>query len=395
MSTPPSDQTITAYALGELAADEAAEMDNAVAQDPELAAEVEQIRSLQIHLTETLIIAPDHLSPQHREQILTATRASSAEAKIVSIKTWLFTLSAAAVLTFAFFFPQGVKKDSPIASTNPPSQTTPTPPIAPTPVIEAPAENLPPKVARHAGRVAQQPSLDLPIYTEKSDIETLSASEEISLTQLLNTFPLRLAGTATISRSNANNWHPDNRSSGMSTHVATLATELIACPWNPSSTLLLIKLTGNGHQKCEAKVTYNADPKNVIQYRLLGFSEDPALTQNSGHSPLPINATTHLVIEIEPAQPYGNLGSLDWSTDDIPAPSIQLIRKRETEPSDDARFAALVSSFHQWRNKEQVGTLDDKMVLSLIRETSSPSLSPDKAKFLSIIEKSLPATPLD
>ena len=175
----------------------------------------------------------------------------------------------------------------------------------------------------------------------------------------------------------------------MSAHVATLSTEMIACPWKPSATLLFISLRGNARSACDVGISYHANPDGVARYRLLGFVPAEGPTADRLPAKLAVNATTTLAIEIESSKPGGDLGRLEWSTDKQPAPSIALVHKRDAEPSDDARFAALVCTYAQWLAGEQAGIINTDILTALAREITSPTLPADRAEFLELIDKSL------
>ena len=175
----------------------------------------------------------------------------------------------------------------------------------------------------------------------------------------------------------------------MSAHVATVSTEMIACPWKPSATLLLISVRANGQKDCDVKIAFRPDPDNVSRYRLLGFPSKNGTPAGSYPAKLPAGSYTTLAVEIEPSKPGGNLGSLEWSADDKSAPSISLQHKTDAEPSDDARFATLVCTYSQWLARELPGIIDTEIVSALVRETSSATLPADRADFLKLVESSL------
>jgi hypothetical protein len=237
------------------------------------------------------------------------------------------------------------------------------------------------------------------VLTEKSNLASISTSirdaqqlpphAAVRLEEILNSFQLRLNGVAAIARSTANSWHPDGRDSGISRYTATLNTEMIACPWKPSATLLLISIRANAENDCAVKIAYLANPQNVFRYRLLGFSSTAEAPTDKLPSKLAANSTSTLAIEIEPSTPGDPLGSLEWSIDDKPAPSIALAHKRDTEPTDDARFAALVCTYAQWLAGEQIGIIDAEIVAALAREIAATNLPPDRADLLSLIDQSL------
>lgn len=401
MTLPPDDPTLTAYALGELSAADAAAVERAIAENPALHAAIRETREIQQFLTARLTPPTDKLLPHQRENIRRSARAGERSGKIGSFRLrWLIPAAAAAALALAAFnvirTPRG--EPTPVAVQWPPPVS-----IAPSSSPPPPAPILPPAVPHRsvavAVAVADSPTLELPILTGKPDLELISKSirsdqqlpprSTVRLEEILNTFPLRLNGVAAISRSAANNWHPDNRASGMSAHVATLSTEMIACPWKPSATLLFISLRGDPRSACDVRMVYHANPNGVARYRMLGFT--PAAGPSAAAMPtrLAADATTTLALEIESSKPGGDLGSLEWSTDDQAAPSISLIHKNDADPSDDARFAALVCTYAQWLAGEQSEIITPAMVSALARETASPTLPAERAEFLELIESSL------
>lgn len=401
------DPTLTDHVLGELAPEDAAATERAAATDPAIQAEIAEIQVLQHFLTDRLARPADKLLPHQRENVRRAAREADRAGKSVSfasfgnaLRPWLIPAAAAAVLALATTILIRMPRDKPDAvAIKPPAPAVVAPlPIAP-PNNPPPAPVLPPAVHHGSVAAADFPVLKLPILTEKSDLASISKSiridkrlpphREVRVEEILNGFPLRLNGVAAIARGGANTWHPDNRDSGVRAHVATLSTEMIACPWKPSATLLFISLRGNTQSDCDVRISYHANPGGVAHYRLLGFA--PAEGPNAASLPtkLTANSTTTLAIEIESSKPGGDLGRLEWSADDQPAPTISLIHKRDAAPSDDARFAALVCTYAQWLAGEQAGIINTDILAALTRETASPTLPADRAEFLELIDSSL------
>lgn len=424
MNLPPEDPRLTDYALGELGAEDAAAVEQAAAEDPAIRAEIAETRAIQHFLTDRLALPADKLLPHQRENVRRSARDADRAGKTISfasfgdaLKPWLIPAAAAAVLALATLILSRMPGDKPgpvAAKTTAPIVETPVaaviapipaaaPPVAVVPAIippPAPPKVLPPAIPHGSVAVAVAPVLGLPIFTAKSDLEPISKSIRIDkqlpahsavrLEEILNGFPLRLNGVAAISRSAANNWHPDNRDSGMSAHVATLSTEMIACPWKPSATLLFISLRGNAQSACDVRISYHANPGGVARYRLLGFAPVEGPTAVNLPAKLAANSTTSLAIEIESSKPGGDLGTLEWSTDDQAAPPISLVCKRDAEPSDDARFAALVCAYAQWLGGEQAGIINAEILSALAREIASTTLPTDRTEFLELIDASLP-----
>ena len=291
---------------------------------------------------------------------------------------WLIPACAAAVLALATLLVIKMPAD-------------PALPAVKKPVIEAVQAPVQPIVSfvpvlRGSLKPTDVPTLDLPIQSLTLSMQLVSnaifeerqfpSREVVRLEEILNHFPLLLNGTAAIVP-------------GPGGHLATLTTETIPCPWKPSATLLIIALRGNPLTACDVKLSYHAAHDSVFRYRLLGFSSTDGVPADALPSLLAAGSSTVLALEIEPSRPGGNLGTLRWTAAGKPAPEIPLIHRADAEPSDDARFAALVCTFGQWLTGEQAGTIDAETVAALARETSSATLPADRAKFIALVGRAL------
>lgn len=409
----PEDPRLTAFVLGELEPGEAAAVEQAVASAPPLQAEVEKLRQARDFLTQHHRPSQEKLLPAQRETI----RQSASVRKLLPVSSrserlqaWIIPASAAAVLavatTILILMPGEQKtvvaKAVPTPLPAPTSQaTTPSPKLA-TPAIRSESTLKPPFLSRRGSITASEfPTLDLPTQIVQPSLARISQSirtegklparESIHLEEILNSFTYRLNGIAAIARSSTHQWHPDDRDSGASTHIATLTTEMIACPWKPSSTLLFISLRGGKQdgQEADVKVAYHANSENVIRYHLLGFTAADATPAGKSTAPLTSNSVVTLAIEIEPSQPGTDLGSLVWSAGGTAAPEIHLLHRTDAAPSDDARLAALICTYSQWLSGEQTELINADLVSALAREITSPALSQERSDFLQLVEKSL------
>lgn len=397
----PEDPRLTAYVLGELGPEDSAAVERAAAGNPELQMKIQEMKDIQRFLAVRLAPPADMLPPRLRENTRRTSKPISFAALSETLKAWLIPASAMAALTLATIILIRMPSEtrSPLEksthTTAPlPSESAKLP--APTLPTQVPAVSPPAPLAAPAQRgsvaAADFPTLDLPIQSGKSNLLSISKSirderqlpphEAVRLEEILNNFPLRLNGVTAIARDAADK-------NGMSVHVATLSTELIPCPWKPSAMLLLISIRGNEQKDCDVKVAFHANPENVLCYRLLGFTPTEGSGAGSVPTRLRAKSTAALAIEIEPSKPGGQLGSLEWSTDDKPAPPISLAHKNDAEPSDDARFAALVCTYGLWLAGEQVGIIDADIVSGLAREIATSNLPADRADFLNLIDRSL------
>lgn len=426
MKLHPEDPRLTAYVLGELESDDAAAVERAVEGDDALLAEIRDIQALQKLLTAQFAFPDEKLLPRQRDAIRKESRKFARVEKVApfvrfrdAAQPWFIPAAAAAVLTIATFILMRMPDDTakPVANTQPAAepQSPPPDPHLPAPgpahpeaTAVAPAASasemnpevaLPALVHRGSVKTADFPNLDLPVQSGKSSLGWISNSimtegklpshNAVRLEEILNTFPLRLNGMTAIARDTSSEWHPDSRPDAIAAHVATLSTETIACPWKPSSILLFVSIRGNSQKDSAIKVTYQSNPEMVSRYRLLGFSPVEGKAAETMPSKVAANSATTLVIEIEPLKPGGELGSLVWTADDKPAPTVTISHKSDVEPSDDVRFGAVVCTYAQWLAGDQVGIIDAEIVSALAREIASSALPADRENFLNLIDRSL------
>ena len=390
----PDDSRLTAYVLGELAPEDAAAIERAAAADTGLRTKIQEITDVQDFLTGRLAASADPRLPRQRENIRRNPQQTKSR-RFASLQIWLIPAAAVVVLALATLILTRMPADKPLAAAGRHQEL-----LEPAPVLP-PAAVLPPAPAAWflPENAAGSLPLDLPVTSERSSLTEISKSiredgllpphHSVRLEEILNNFYVRLNGVTAIARDAAGNHSPDGRETGIPSHIATLATEMIPCPWKPSASLLLISIRGNGQTDCNVKITFHPDTANIFRYRLLGFNPVAGQTPGILPSKLPAKSVTTLAIEIEPSTPAGNLGSLEWSANGKPAPGISLVRKGDAEPSDDARFAALVCTFAQWLAARQNGLIDAEIVAALAREIASTTLAADRTDFLNLIDRSL------
>ncbi|MES2475292.1 MAG: hypothetical protein V4640_05900 [Verrucomicrobiota bacterium] len=400
--TPDSDDSrLTAHLLGELEAGESGAIESTLAADPGLRHEASEIRSVCDLLKTDLAPGAETLLPAQRENIRRAINQRATPSSLATFQRWFIPAAAAAVLaigTFTFIHMSGKVKPEVVVAR--PVESSTANEVAKT---ATPAVAIPPRPDIRSAPLSptDSPSLALPVIAARGNLEAISNSittagampsaESVRLEEILNNFPLRLAGTAAIARGEANAWHPDNRQAGMTRHVATLGTELIACPWKPSAKLLIISLRANARTDSSVKLTYHPNPATVLRYRLLGFQPAAGASATAAWPErLPAGSFVNLAVEIEPATAASaDLGSLEWSADGASAPAVSLVHRKDAEPSDDARFAALVCLWAQWLVGTKSGLIDAEMVAALAREISSATLAPERMDFLVLINSSL------
>ena len=419
MKLNPEDPRLTAYLLGELAADESAAVEHAVAADPALRQALQELQDVQRLLTGTLAPQPAALLPSQRETIRRAARQAPPFGKITPLNArrkfwhpWFVPLAVAAaiVLVAAIFAPlpqlgKGHATSRKAASPATPSAipgTLPAPgpsqPQAPPPVATLPTTEPGVYPVRRAA-AADFPSLELPVRSGTASLgwirKSIRAERKlpprgvVRLEEILNSFPLQPQGVTAVARIPAGSWHPDARNSGLTTHAATLAAETLACPWKPSASLVIVSLRGNPLRDCEVKAVFRANPSNVRSYRLLGFSPTGPHAQSPLPTRLPAKTNTILALEVDPSNPTGEIGVIDWSVNGQSAAPISIARNGASEPSDDARFAALICTYAQWLSGESSAVIDTELLAAIARENASETLPADRADFLTLIDQSL------
>jgi hypothetical protein len=442
MQLHPEDPRLTAFLLGELPADEAAAVERAVAADPALALSLKELENVQKLLSNTL--APDTacLLPRQRDAILRAARHADEGGKIVplpsqrrSAKSILIPLAAAALITLAVFLILRLPAGPPPSVNKPPSggeesgelplQVALLPAPGPVDSGSAPADarptaasdlansaaaqsaglrensdaflqkvadrlakiplpdekSLPPLRPRAPVNAAEHPLLALPVLAGRSSLGWVAHSirdqhkrpptSAVRLEEMLNQFTLRPAGAAAIAQG------------------VTLSTETMSCPWKPSSTLLLVSFRGHKDAARDINASFRADPAATRRYRLLGFSPVTGILTGPLPTRLPAQGISTLVIEIEPTGTSSTPGSIEWAVSGQAAPPVLLTRQADAEPSDDARFAALVCTYALWLSGDSSSLIDTDLVSALARECAAEGMVADRVDFLNLIDQSL------
>lgn len=401
MNVDPQDPRLSDLLLGELDTADAALISAAIAADPALQAALAELKLARADLTEALTFSPSHaLLPAQRTAILKIAREVDRPGKFAAfspasryLKWGGIPLAAAAAIALMVFLKSQPEASRPAAVTQIPA-SPPQPPPA-TPQAEIPA--APPSASSLT--VAERPSLVLPVLTGPHNLaritqairteRQLPATAAVQLEEMLNSFPLKFNASIAIARRPKGNWHPDARQAGMTSYLATLGAETLPCPWKPSATLLLISLRGNPTDACQVIWVFHPNAANVSRYRLLGFNTPQDTSNNSISSHLAADGSTTLAIEIESLNASEDLGTLAWSIDDAPAPPLSIKRDPAAEPTDDARFAALICTYAKWLSRENTAIVDSDLVSALARENAAAGLTPEQADFLVLIQQSL------
>lgn len=357
------DPRLSAYMLGELPPEEVLAVELAIAGDPALQLVLAEAEKTQTQLQELLGGEKDQLLPRQRDHISRAAKEAARQGKVKRMhshrkarRAWLVPLAAAAVIASGMFILTMI----PAAKSGAGMQ-----------VSGNKGQHVSPAVMPDKG------SVRLPLRTGRESLAKVSnavriagrmpSKDEVSIPEMLNSFPLKANGSVVLKRG------------------CKLGTEIIPCPWKPSVSLILVEVHGAKDRQRALSVEYRADDDSVITHRLIGYSPVSGGEQSAGISQMEANATMLLVIAVEARTE--DLGKLIWTVDGEAAPPIPLVRDPEKEPSDDARFAALVSGFGIWLLGEDRASPDASMVLALAREVAADGLVADRYDFLILVDQ--------
>lgn len=372
MKLHPEDSRLTSYILGELSPEEAKAVEYAIAGDPALRLAVAEAEKAQSRLFGLLGGDTEVLLPRQREGIRRAAKEAARKGKIVTLrshrrsrKVWLIPIAAAAAIAAGIFILTEIPasmagKGNHVAGSN----------------GNSPIPATPPKEDPGAGRDG---AVLMPLRVGKESMAKISSAvrvagrkpslAEVSVPGMLNAFPLKASGSVALKDG------------------CKLGADVIPCPWKPSGSLVLVEVHGARDGARDISVAFRADSGSVISHRLIGYppvSGEPEIATSSRMEP---NAGMLLMIEVESRTPM--LGELIWSVGGADAPAIQLVRNPESEPSDDARFAALVCAFGMWLRGEDADTLDEPVVLGLGREVAADGLVADRYDFLELVDQAM------
>lgn len=426
---PASDEPrLTAYVLGECPPDEAAAIARAIAADPALAIAVREIEAVERMLSATFHDGEHTLSARQRGAILTAARTaevvpmSRPQPRPRRIAHWLVPFSAAALILLGIFL--FIPDDPPATTADAATSESPAVPIsmlpAPGPAdasttrrgsAPSPAAMPPPittgghPVLQPRGPVsaAHHPMLRLPIQSGRASYGWISGfirqdgklppADAVRTEEILNHFRIRPVGATAIHRG------------------ITLTAETVPSPWNPNATLAIIAIRGARESLHEFTTTWQADAAAVWRYRLIGHAVPVGAEPRPLARTLAAAAEHVVVLEIEPSSPtQRGFGSIEWTVDGEPAPSLAVARNPTRTPSVDARFAAFVCAVAEWL-RQSAGTpdttateasnpttgpaptppasLDAGMVAAALREIQSDLPAPDRTDFLNLARQAL------
>ncbi len=408
MSLRPDDPKLSAWLLGELSAEEAAEVECAVAADPALKLATHEMERVQRLLANTLSVQEASLFPRQRNIILQEARRMDASSRVVvfparskSPASWFFPIAAAAVLALASWLliqlPGGEHsqmadggknaKKTAIPGMEVASWPAPAPKDLGSPAVAMPATraidahpNFPVLIPRSAVTALESPILPLPVQAGQMSFDWVTSAirsekqlphpHAVRFEEILNRFSLRPAGTAALAKG------------------VSLSAESLACPWRPSSELIVVSLRGAAGDERDVTAVFRPNPTVVRSYRLLGYARAQGADEASLPTKLAAGSAHSLVVELESVKSSTSFGSIEWTVDGQDAPVLDVIRRTDTPSSRDARFAALVAACSLWLSDPSSAT-DTALLTALMQEHRSTTIPGEHADFLRLIDEAM------
>lgn len=402
MNLRPDDPKLSAWLLGELSAEESAEVERAVAADPALKLATQDLERVLKLLSNTLAPQQVELFPRQRNLILQEARRMDAEPQVlpfpVRAKTpasWFMPMAAAAAVALACWaliqLPGDPASQTAGTSKDPAAQDgywpTPAPsdPGAPSVVMPATQKieahpEFPVLIPRGISKAAENPVLNLPVsagnkslgWVERSvrEEKRLPHPHAVRFEEIVNRFPLRPSGTAALAKGVA------------------LSAEAVACPWNPSGQLLVITMRGASGASRAVSASFHADAKSVHSYRLLGYAHAQGAAQGASSTQLAAGASHSLVIELQATTDAGSFGTIRWTVDGEDATPLDVVRRSDAVPSKDARFASLVAAGCLWLADPSTPVHGD-VLAAMIRENQTGPLTVERADFVRLLDQAL------
>lgn len=367
------DPRLTAYALGELTIEEAAAVERALAADPALREAFSETEEIRQGLVEAFGGEKERLQPRQRDAIRRAAREATRQGKIENLSShrmarriWMAPLAAAAVIIGGVFLltlfpkPNGGGGTKPVTANR---DSVEGGGIEQGDVVRPDRSDILHLPLKAAGKSLAQ------ITDAIRGERRLPTKNEVRIPEILNAFPLKADGSVAL-------WDG-----------CKLGAEILPSPWKPSGSLVIVEIQGAKDGSRDLSVEYRAEEGAVIAHRLIGYQTGDSVGKTGPVPKMEANSVMLLVIEVESRDL--RLGSLHWKIGGKEAPSIPLVRDPEREPSDDARFAALVSAFGLWLRGEGGGMIDDTLMLGLAREVAAGSLVADRYDFLNLIDEAV------
>lgn len=400
MKLHPEDPRLTSYLLGELSAQDAELVASAIQDDPALAAAIAELEEARDSLAETLDLGEPRLDPEQRGRILAAARMAEPKTSpfsIASLRPYLAPVAAAAAIAIvAAITWRSLHGPDPAVGASEPDvaetggATGDDAGTVPLPVLADRADFRKPQDSRQmAIPVIGRQSGFVPIAKTIREDRKLPDPSDVRISSLLNSYQLRPEGPTVVARFPVSAWHPDNRSPVVTTHAATAATEVLPCPWKPSSVLVVISLRGNPSVDCEIEARFVPRAETVRRYRLVENRIPGGAATSSASHLLRAGESSLIALEVEASTASGSIGSIEWNTNGRAATSVPVELDPSREPSNDARFAALLCAFGLWTANDPDAHVDAGLVAALAREVAAEDLPTERTDFLILVDQAI------
>ncbi|MCP5532939.1 MAG: hypothetical protein H7A48_07185 [Akkermansiaceae bacterium] len=400
MKLHPEDPRLTSYLLGELSAQDAELVATAIQNDPALAAAIAELEEARDSLAGSLDLGEPRLDREQRARILAAARNAEPKASpfsFANLKPYLAPVAAAAAIALvaAITWRSLHGPDAAIGASEPDATEA-----AESPGGEAGSVPLPALAERADFRKPQEsPEMAIPVIGRQSGFVPIAKTiredrklpdpSKVRISSLLNSYQLRPEGPTVVARFPVSAWHPDNRSPVVTTHAATAATEVLPCPWKPSSVLVVISLRGNPSVDCEIEARFVPHTESVRRYRLLENRIPSGTATPSASHLLRAGESSLIALEVEASTASGSIGAIEWSANGRAATAVPVELDPSREPSNDARFAALLCAFGLWTANDRDAQVDAALVAALAREVAAEDLPTERTDFLILVDQAI------
>ncbi len=358
-----TDSKLTDYLLGELSANDSAQVRDLAAKEPSVRAFLKETAVVHSTMSEVLGCERNGLAQVQRERIRKAAKEATRGGKIIELDShrkhsrwgWKHGIAAAAAVALGAFLLTFVPEAGSLGAG---SQ------VASAPVM--PQEKI--------LKVEQRDPLDLAGDSLKEIErsirldENLPSADVVDVSQILQEFPLRAKKFVSVADG------------------CSLGAEVFQCPWDEDSYLVLTTIQGAREVEKSISVDFQAARQVTL---VIDHSTETKIAPSpfsQKASPIKSGAFVSFVFEIRRAgteltESDVQLGILSWSVNGKAASSLDLEAAADMELSKDARFASLVSAFGMWL-QDQGGKIEADLVERLAQEVAVDNPAQDRYEFL-------------
>lgn len=376
MKMTPEDPRLSAYLLGELSADDAAEVDRAAASDPVVRVSLDELQKTMDFLSGSLGgLAEPKLRPAQRQSVLRAGRDADQAGTVVELvsakrnmRPWITGLAAAAAVTFAALLLNQVGG----GSGGPTSEWADEIALLPMPGPDAgegltsPAKGSPAEVEM-ARQMNQRGSAFLGEVARKLEEVRLPEVDRLPAPTGLCNFSIStsLRLPIVVGKSSpvwVNRWMQENqelppkrlvRVEEFVNAVSLRTTQVIGgikvgyeamdCPWNPESKLVAVQM-----ETFEKKDVRDLEVRTLCELPRRVLGSFVRRSDQTLPAVLPAGATTLVMMEVKAEQgPYGELSFRQGELE-----SSWTLVESGVEPSAEMARAVTMAAYALWLRGE-------------------------------------------